>query len=256
MALTTTTTTTVSKGYTIFVTYGFSGGTYDSGIKKSLGYSSPINCNYIQSRVVDTLTNKNVNLYFSSASQFKFLADNNATNGTGWTATGIYGLVQIVNNNNFAKLADVVPQSNLWKKYDITDQIVGLDIITKAAMSGTSFLMPLNTYASKPYYTLNYLNYPVKTLPDIMAFGEETFFMGNVETEIQAIAYTTDITINLPLNQFNSSTNATWDGVSVVQISEVGVYDAYGNLVAIGKLNDPIGKDSTIARTIVFGVDF
>ena len=256
MALTTTTTTTISKGYTVFITYGFSGGTYDnSGSHKNLGYSSSINCNYIQSRVVTTLTNKNVNLYFTSPSSLKFFADSGMTNGTGFTATAIYALIQIVNNNNFAKLTDVVPQANSWRKIYITSQINSVHMNANT-IAATSFLIPLSTYTSYPIYTLDYLNYPVKTLPDIMAFGEETFFMGNVETEIQAIAYTTDITITLPLNQFNSSTNATWDGVSVVQVSEVGIYDADGNLVAIGKLNDPIGKDSTIARTLVFGIDF
>jgi hypothetical protein len=257
MALTTTTTSTISKGYTIFITYGFDSEPYNNiGSIKSLGYSSSINCNYIQSRVVSTLTNKNVNLYFSSPTNFKFFADSGLTNGTGWTATKIYALIQIVNNNNFAKLTDVVPQANAWRKFDITNQISNLNAETIAS---TSFSIPLSTYSNPLYsesYTLDYLNYPAKTLPEIMAFGEETFFMGNVETEIQAIAYTTDISINLPLNQFNSSTNATWDGVSVVQISEVGIYDTEGNLVAIGKLNDPIGKDATIARTLVFGVDF
>ena len=34
------------------------------------------------------------------------------------------------------------------------------------------------------------------------------------------------------------------------------LYDSNKNLVAIGKLNDPVAKDSTIARTIVFAIDF
>jgi len=58
------------------------------------------------------------------------------------------------------------------------------------------------------------------------------------------------------LNQFNSTTNLTWDGVSKVAISEIGIYDADKNLVAVGKLNDPIDKDSSIARTILFAIDF
>jgi hypothetical protein len=81
-------------------------------------------------------------------------------------------------------------------------------------------------------------------------------FFGDVETEIKADVYTTDLSINLPLNEFNSSNNLTWDGVSKVFISEIGLYDSNKNLVAIGKLNDPVPKDATISRTIVFAIDF
>ena len=80
--------------------------------------------------------------------------------------------------------------------------------------------------------------------------------MGNVETDIKAIAYTTDLAINLPQNEFNSSTNETWNNTDIVAISEIGIYDANKNLVAIGKLNNPIQKNSGIARTIVFAIDF
>jgi len=44
--------------------------------------------------------------------------------------------------------------------------------------------------------------------------------------------------------------------VSSVAISEVGIYDENKNLVAVGKLNNPIIKDSTISRTISFAIDF
>jgi len=89
-----------------------------------------------------------------------------------------------------------------------------------------------------------------------LSFGDETYFFGVVETEIKADVYTTDISINLPLNEFNTSTNSTWDGNSKVYISEIGIYDSDKNLVAIGKLNNPVPKDSTISRTIVFAIDF
>lgn len=247
----------MASGYTIFITYGLESIPYNNTPNNySFGYSTAINCEYIQRRVVDTLTNKNVNLYFTTPSDFRFLNDN-LNNGTGYTANKIYALIQIVDNTPFPTLAKVVPNAALWKKFDISSQITGYTSgLTVSQITSTAFLIPLSNYSSAPYYNLNYLNYPPNTPSDIMGFGEETYFFGNVTTEIEAVAYTSDIAINLPLNQFNSSTNATWDGLSVVQISEVGIYDASGNLVAIGKLNDPIGKDSTIARTLVFGIDF
>ncbi|NKC10614.1 hypothetical protein HAU05_26850, partial [Klebsiella variicola] len=61
-----------------------------------------------------------------------------------------------------------------------------------------------------PIYDLSYLNYPNELETDRLAWGEEAFFFGNVKTDIKAIAYTTDIPVVMPLNQFNSSTNPTW----------------------------------------------
>ena len=39
-------------------------------------------------------------------------------------------------------------------------------------------------------------------------------------------------------------------------ISGISVNDADNNLVAIGKFNNPVAKDDSIARTIVFDIDF
>ena len=89
-----------------------------------------------------------------------------------------------------------------------------------------------------------------------MCFGDASYFFGNVTSKIKADVYTTDISINLPLNEFNSTTNSTWNGIETVYITEIGIYDSNKNLVAIGKLNDPVAKDATISRTILFAIDF
>ena len=87
-------------------------------------------------------------------------------------------------------------------------------------------------------------------------FGDEEFFFGNVESDIEAVVLTTDIPIYLPPDEFNTSTNKTWEENLDVYVSEVGIYDEEDNLVAIGKLNDPIRKAQGISRTIIFGFDF
>jgi hypothetical protein len=120
------------------------------------------------------------------------------------------------------------------------------------------FKIPLSGYDTyDPYNLGDYITYPTKQSPSDshLSFGDETFFLGNVTTQIKANAYTTDIPVQLDLNEFNSSTNETWDNDQVI-ISEIGIYDDDGDLVAMGKLNNPIPKDSTISRTIVFDIDF
>ena len=63
------------------------------------------------------------------------------------------------------------------------------------------------------------------------------------------------MTRKLPQNEFNSSTNSTWNG-EPVYATEIGLYDDKYNLVAIGKFNDPMQKDANISRTVLFAMDF
>jgi hypothetical protein len=64
------------------------------------------------------------------------------------------------------------------------------------------------------------------------------------------------VNIILPLNEFNNSNNPTWQPNTPVYITEVGLYDDDGNLLAIGKLNFPVDKDSTKYRTLQLKLDF
>jgi hypothetical protein len=147
--------------------------------------------------------------------------------------------------------------------FDVTDQVSGFTtgttfMLTPAKITSTVFSVPLYKYGSMTTYDLDYLDYPshLSVDDDKLCFGDEEYFFGNVSADIEAIAYSTDLAINLPLNEFNSTSNVTWDRVSPVYITEIGVYDENQNLVGIAKLNNPIPKDATISRTIVFGLDF
>jgi len=247
----------MANGYTVFFSYVL---VPDSGATNCAGYSEAIHCNYINSIYLDTITNKEVNIHFDNINDFKFLA---VSGGTGFTANKIYILVQLINNASYTNLADVKPNSANWKMYNATSQVTGYTTgntfgLTPANITTTVFSVPLYLYNQMISYDLTYLNYP-SHLPvddDKLCFGDEEYFLGNVATDIEAIAYTTDLAINLPLNEFNSTSNATWDALSEVYITEIGLYDTDKNLIGIAKLNDPIPKDATIARTIVFALDF
>lgn len=250
------------EGFTIFFTYGFETDDYESTPQYGdLGYSNAIHCNYIQKLTTDNISNKSINFYFKSATNFPFLAGQNLLNGKGWSAKRIYGIIQYVNNNIFSNVNDIKPFSDQWRKFDVTSQINGYvtnQTLSPSDLELVTFNISLGDYNTAPIYDLSYLNYPISLPIDAnkLSFGEEQVFFGNVSTEIEAIAYSSDIAISLPLNQFNSTTNLTWDQISSVQISEIGIYDNFGNLVAIGKLNNPISKNNSIARTIVLGLDF
>lgn len=253
----------MANGYTVFITYLLKP-TVVAG-----GYSPSVHCNYIQSLLLDTTIPdiEEVRIIFPEETDFKFLSTG-LTTGTGYTANYLYAVVQLVNNAPFASTADVKPDASKWKVYDLTPQIPGHvsgATITPTELTSVVFKVALNAYNNPAIfvpYTLNNIitgiNYPSRysSADNLLCFGDETFFLGNVSAEIHADVYTTNLSLILPANKFNSTTNATWDGLSSVYATEVGIYDGNGNLVAIGKFNDPVEKSPNISRTILFAIDF
>lgn len=239
------------KKYSIYGTYSL--------IDKDnhYGFSEPIHCNYINRVDVDELNSGTISFYFGSPDQFKFL---NMDNGRGFSATQIKLIIQIVENNETEGGYVLTPPSTLnWKWFDGTNQLENHtpgEPITKESIGSTVFEITLGEYHQGLDYNLNYLNYSNENDNENLSFGEETMFFGNVKTEIEAIIHTTNIPIDLPMHEFNITNNKTWDGETSVYITEIGIYDDHNNLVGIGKLNNPIEKNNTISRNIIFSIDF
>jgi hypothetical protein len=88
-------------------------------------------------------------------------------------------------------------------------------------------------------------------------FGEEQFLLGNIRTEAEAVVERTKFVTQLNIGEYTNSTNPTWNPSSnTVFITEVGIYDEEENLVAIGKLNNPIPKNNTGIVVLVVDMDF
>jgi hypothetical protein len=242
-----------ATGHTIYVTYQLSDSPYSAST--NYGHSKSLHCAHIQEMSTNTLVGKTLNMYFPSANDFSFMnVPTGATAETGFTATNLYALVQIVSG-----MTGTTANTANWNVIELTSQITNHTVgqpIDPVNLADTIFNVdPVDLTTG---YTLSYLNYPNSLTADDekLAFGEEVFFFGNVKSDFKSTAYITDIPIELPLNEFNSTTNPTWDGVSSVSVSEIGIYNTNGDLVAIGKINDPIEKNSTIGRTLLFGMDF
>jgi hypothetical protein len=74
-------------------------------------------------------------------------------------------------------------------------------------------------------------------------FGDETFFFGNIETDIKATIYKTLFTINVLPNKFISTSNPTFNpNQDKVAFTEIGIYDEDNDLVAIGKFSQPLRR--------------
>lgn len=246
-----------TTGKTIFITYQFESGAYSGNT--DYGFSSALHCRYITTITTDTLTSKKVGLFFDDDISFNFMAGQGQNDGVGFTATKINALIQ-VQDGITDEVDTIEPDPSAWRKYDVTDQITNHTVgerIDPTNLVGSTFSVDITSDPGQEY-NLNYLNYPTQSQDrsENLSFGEETIFFGTVKTDIKAKVYASDIPIVLPLNEYNASTNPTWNGNEPVYISEIAIYDDQGRQVAKAKLNFPIKKDSNVARSIVLGLDF
>lgn len=227
----------------------------------SYGYSQAIHCNYIEKITVQNLNNTSLNFNFNST-DFPFLLISGGTSGLGYTANKIQALLQIVNRADYTQESQVQPQIGQWRIIDVTNQTanyVSGNTLTQANLVNTPFsiVVDLNYYDGLPIYNIDYLNIPLLNDNSTMNFGEEQIFLGNVSTDISASIFSTDISIQLPMNQYNTSTNKTWNPtIGNVIISEIAIYDDNQNLVAVAKLNNPIVKNEFVSPDFVIGLDF
>ena len=81
--------------------------------------------------------------------------------------------------------------------------------------------------------------------PEILQFGDERFFYGNIDTYIGANVYKTVFKLTISADQFKFTSNPTRSSdpltnPPVIKVSECGIYDSAGDLVMIAKLSKPI----------------
>jgi hypothetical protein len=71
-------------------------------------------------------------------------------------------------------------------------------------------------------------------------FGDEYYFYGSIETDIQATIYEMKYKVNLGQSEFQATSNPTWSNGETSYITEVGLYDKDFNLMIISKLQSPV----------------
>jgi hypothetical protein len=137
------------------------------------------------------------------------------------------------------------PNSSEWKIIDFTDQLMSTMIngfITKEGLINNTFVITKELYDNAPYYDLN--NYipltPVGYTATTLNFGDEYYFYGSLETDIQATIYEMRYKINLGQAEFQSTTNPTWTQGTPSYITEIGLYDSDKTLMIASKLQSPV----------------
>jgi hypothetical protein len=151
---------------------------------------------------------------------------------------------------NFEVIAQKVvtgerPTSNNWKIIDFTDYISGQTLngyITQEGLTGTTFIITKELYDNAPFYDLgSYIDLTPQgnTSPDLN-FGDEYYFYGSFETDIQATIYEMNYKINLSFNEFQNTSNPTWTKGTKSYISEIALLDDNKDILVMSKLQSPV----------------
>ena len=157
---------------------------------------------------------------------------------TGFYATQFEVLVQKTLNG-------VRPNPTQWKLIDFTDQISGMFVngyVTQESLTATTFVITSENYSSAPFYNLN--NYidlvPLNTTTPKLNFGDEYYFYGSLETDIQATIYEMKYKINLSSTEFLVSQNPTWTFGTKSYVSEIALLDENKDILVMSKLQSPV----------------
>ena len=160
----------------------------------------------------------------------------------------------LINDGHFANKFEIIcqlvddggrPESNQWKIIDFTSQISGYTIdgyIPSSALTATTFVITPELYESSEFYDLNdYISLtPIGYTGYSLNFGDEYYFYGNIETDIEATIYEMRYKINLSQSEFQVSSNPSWSSGKPTYITEIGLYDDQKNLMVVSKLQSPV----------------
>jgi hypothetical protein len=145
-------------------------------------------------------------------------------------------------------VGDVRPNPADWVVIDFTNDLTSSMVnnyITQSGLTGNTFVITQDMYDyQSSQYNLN--NYPSiapvsgGTTGTTLNFGDEYYFYGSIETDIEATIYEMKYKVNLGQADFQSTSNPTWKHGSKSYISEIGLYDSDKNLMIISKLQSPV----------------
>ena len=207
----------------------------------STGFTNSLHCNYYSLIKADSsVTGSSQNIAVRFGPEFNFLiqpqSPYNLPDLSGYTANSVKLLCQMVTG-------DTKPNPINWVEIDITPEISGSSIngyITMSGLTGTTFQIDKSSYDNGVSYELqNYIDIPLNGYPEILNFGDEYYFYGNLETDISATIYEMKYLINLGRNQFTNTSNPTWTSGTTSYVTEIGLYDDQKDLIVISKLQSP-----------------
>jgi hypothetical protein len=170
----------------------------------------------------------------------------------GFSTTKLEIICQKVNTGNR-------PISSMWKIIDYTDLISANTVngyITASSLTGTTFIISDELYNSAPYYDLsNYIDITSNSETGVtLNFGDEYYFYGSLETDIQATIYEMKYKINLSNIEFKNTSNPTWTPGNKSYITEIALLDDNKDVLVMSKLQSPTLRQGI--QQFVIKIDF
>jgi hypothetical protein len=244
----------------LYVTYRFT---------NNLSFTNSLHCNYY--RKVDgpdknctpSLSSQDVTVSFGdefgclgSYTEPDLACDDVCNINPGYLADRFQIICQKVTGNT-------QPDSSEWRIIDYTSQLDSSKVngyLTPSGLTGTTFVITEDIYDLAPYYDLSqYVDIPtLGSSSDELNFGDEYYFYGSLETDIQATIYEMVYKINLGQTEFLKTSNPTWNIDTVtkkdepVYMSEIGLYDSQKELMIISKLQSPVLRQGIQQFSIKF----
>ena len=92
------------------------------------------------------------------------------------------------------------------------------------------------------YLNLNQYIYltPIGNVGPKLNFGDEYYFYGGIETDIQATIYEMMYKINLNYTEFQKTSNPTWKSGTNSYITEIALLDDKKDVLVVSKLQSPV----------------
>ena len=201
----------------------------------STAFTESLHCNYYTEITGPSsgcsTTSQNVTVRFGN--EFPFLGQG----CDGFSATDLIILAQVTD-------AGVSPDPTLWREINVTSELSSTLVngqITASGVTGTTFTISLNDYSGATTYNLNdYIDLPLNGETNILNFGDEYYFYGNVVSDIEATIYEMKYAVNLAQEQFTDSSNPTATNASNLYVTEIGLYNSNKDLMILSKLQYPL----------------
>ena len=226
---------------TMFVTYRFG----------NTGSTDGLHCNYYSKIKGSTVSGQSDDVIIRFGNEFPFLLEDMGSQPSGFTCNSVKLICQKVTTGER-------PDPMGWVQIDVTSAITantGSINISGSELSGTTFQLTKTMYENASSYQLsNYIDLPLLNYSTGMTFGDEYFFYGVLQTDIQATIYEMRYLVNLATSQYIRSSNPTWNSTSDVYFTEVGLFDADKNMLMYTKLQSPEKRQGV--QQIVVKYDF
>jgi hypothetical protein len=147
------------------------------------------------------------------------------------------------------------PSPEQWRIIDFTNQISSYFVngyVTQESLTATTFVVTAENYSAAPNYNLNdYVSLvPNGATGQQLNFGDEYYFYGNLETDIQATIYEMKYKVNLSVNEFLVSQNPSWTPGTQSYVTEIALMDENKDVLVMSKMQSPILRQGIQQYTV------